>query len=121
LCSQVTGRPTRKIIEGSIMDDFCYSLRGEIQRDHAAALRADLRMFIAVSEKNLLIDCARLTAIDPAVLAVLCETHRDLECVGRHMRITNPSHRTRRAFEVSGLGDVLVGSAPNDGALATAS
>jgi anti-anti-sigma factor len=89
------------------MIDFRYSLRGDVDLSAAPVIRADLQMFIAVSEKHLLVDCTQLTFIDSAGITVLLETHRDLEAVGRHMLITNVPRRSRRAFDAFGLTDLM--------------
>src|SRR3954449_10791965 len=98
------------------MTDFRYSLRGDIDLSAAPVLRADLQMFIAASDKHLLLDCTQLTFIDSAGVAVILEAHRDLEADGRHMLIANVPRASRRAFEGFGLADLMTyHRTPDDG------
>src|SRR3954452_3661601 len=89
------------------MTDFRYPLHGDVDLATAPAARTDLQAFVALSTKHLLVDCTHLTFIDSTGIAVLLETHRDLEVEGRYMLICNVPSGPRRVFEILGLGDLL--------------
>jgi anti-anti-sigma factor len=97
------------------MNDFRYSLRGDIDVAAAPVLRADLKLFVTVSDKNLLIDCGDMSYIDAAPIAVLLETQRDLQAVGRRLRVVNAKYWARRTFELFGLSDLLSEDPSNGG------
>ena len=89
------------------MSEQRYCLRGELDLEDAAQLRADLMAIIARDDAHLLIDCAHLTFIDSTGVAVLLEANRELEADGRHMLIANVPEGPRRVFEVLRLTDLF--------------
>ena len=84
-----------------------YYIRRELDLATAAQVRADLQLVVAGSDAHLLIDCTHLTFIDSTGIALLLETHRDLEERDRYMLVANVPQRCRRVFDVLGLTDLL--------------
>jgi anti-anti-sigma factor len=89
------------------MSEYRIHAYGEIDTATAPQLREDLQLAIRLHFSHVLVDCAGLTFIDSAGIAVLLEAHRALEAQGRHMLVTNVGRTPERVFEVLGLTDLL--------------
>jgi anti-sigma B factor antagonist len=89
------------------MSEYRIHAYGEIDTATAPQLREDLQLAIRLHVSHVLVDCAGLTFIDSAGIAVLLEAHGTLEAQGRHLLVTNVGRAPMRAFEVLGLTDLL--------------
>ena len=86
---------------------FVFCVEGAIDLSTAAELQVDLDEAIGCHEGDLVVDCGGLTFIDSRGLAVLVETQRTLDALGRELRVVNVDYTIERLFAVMGLREVL--------------
>jgi anti-sigma B factor antagonist len=102
------------------MAERLFYLRGEIDVFTAPALHSELGDAIAFNDADLLVDCGELTFIDSSGLAVLVACQRNLQVLGRQLRIANATKATERVMQVAGLTGMLrVNDASDSGEEAT--
>jgi anti-anti-sigma factor len=82
-------------------------LRGDVDCNTVAEVRAQLLTAVALGRTHLVVDCSGLTFIDSTGVVVLLEAKRELDRYGRHMTIVNVSTGPRRVFQLLGLTDLL--------------
>jgi anti-sigma B factor antagonist len=80
-------------------------LRGDVDIDTVAEVRAQLLAAVARNGADVVVDCSGLSFIDSTGVTVLLETNRELERYGRHLTIVNVLPGPRRVFELLGVAD----------------
>jgi anti-anti-sigma factor len=82
------------------MAERLFYLRGEIDAFTAPSLHAALGDAIAFNDADLLVDCGDLT-FDSSGLAVLVACQRNLQVLGRQLRIANATDAIERVMRVA--------------------
>lgn len=80
---------------------------GDIDAYTAPQLRSQLHQASGGDELLLVVDLSGVTFIDSAGLGALVGAHRRMREAGGRMRIVRPPALVARAFELTGLDDVL--------------
>jgi anti-anti-sigma factor len=75
------------------------SVDGEVSAASGDTLTAALRAAVASPERELWIDLAGVTAIDPAAVTVLLAAHRELASDHRSLAVICPPGRVRAALD----------------------
>jgi len=81
--------------------------RGDVDAYTAPGLRAQLHEATAGEAGLVVVDLAEITFIDSAGLGALVGAHRRMRETGGRLRIVRPPPLVARAFELTGLDEVL--------------
>src|SRR3954454_9812980 len=82
-------------------------IHGEIDYAVAGYLGETLSALIDAIDDDVVLECAAVTFIDSAGIAVFVKAQRLLQARGRVLRVENLNDRCRRTFEIVGLDEVL--------------
>jgi anti-sigma B factor antagonist len=82
-------------------------VRGEIDLTESGELRAVLADACAGPHRAVVVDLSRVTYIGSSGMGVLAQLSHEMAVAGRSLQLTGCSPRLRRAFEVTGLDQVL--------------
>ena len=82
-------------------------VRGEIDLTESGELRAVLADACAGPHDRIVIDLSGVGFMGSSGMGVLAQQSHELDASGRHLQITGCPTRIRRAFEVTGLDQVL--------------
>jgi anti-sigma B factor antagonist len=83
------------------------SLEGDLNLHCAQELLTELEREVGTGSGDLVVDLARVPAVDSTILGVLVVVQRRLQAVGRSLSVVAPRPGTRRAFEVTALDRTL--------------
>lgn len=83
------------------------SIAGEVDLFRAAELEAGLARLADRDATLVVVDCSGAAFVDSVVLAVLMRALKRIEAAGGELVIVSDDPRVRRAFEISGLDQVL--------------
>jgi anti-sigma B factor antagonist len=92
--------------------------KGDVDAYTAPGLRAQLHEATGGAEELVVVDLAEITFIDSAGLGALVGAHRRMREAGGRLRIVRPPALVARAFELTGLHEVLDLTDDRDQALA---
>lgn len=81
--------------------------RGDVDAYTAPGLRTQLHELTGGEEQLVVVDLAEITFIDSAGLGTLVGAHRRMREAGGRLRIVRPPALVARAFELTGLDEVL--------------
>ena len=82
-------------------------VRGEIDLTESGELRAVLGDACAGPHQTVVVDLSLVTFMGSSGMGVLAQQSHDLEADGRHLQLSGCPTKLRRAFEVTGLDQVL--------------
>ena len=82
-------------------------VRGEIDLIESGELRAVLADACAGSHRTVIVDLTQVGFMGSSGMGVLARQSHELETAGRHLQLTGCPERLRRAFQVTGLDQVL--------------
>ena len=82
-------------------------VRGEIDLTESGELRAVLADACAGPHPTVIVDLTQVGFMGSSGMGVLAQQSHELDSDGRHLQLTACPPRLRRAFEVTGLDQVL--------------
>ena len=82
-------------------------VRGEVDLTESGELRAVLADACAGPHPTVIVDLTEVGFMGSSGMGVLTQQSHDLEASGRRLQVTGCPARLRRAFEVTGLDQVL--------------
>ena len=82
-------------------------LTGELDGATAPLLRESFLEVAEGLEGNLVVEISGLTFVDSSGLTLLITEHKNLQANGSSLIIRSPTPMARRAFEITGLHDIL--------------
>jgi anti-anti-sigma factor len=82
-------------------------VRGDVDLVEAGELRAVLTDACSGRHRVVLVDLSGVRFMSSSGLGVLAHQSHELEATGRHLQVCGCPPRLRRAFEVTGLDQVL--------------
>jgi anti-sigma B factor antagonist len=100
----------RRIERGSLTvlsESHVITLTGEMDGSSAKALEEELLRLEATGAERIVLDLSRLQFIESTGLAVILRAHRRTEKNRHSLSIVRPQGQVGRAFELSGLDEVL--------------
>ncbi len=84
-----------------------FPISGDVDLATAPDLQAKLYVLIALTDDDIVLDCAGLNFIDSTGIRLVVNAQNELAAVGRRCVVENVSDRCRQPFEVLGLTDRL--------------
>ena len=82
-------------------------VRGEVDLTESGELRAVLADACAGPHPTVIVDLTAVGFMGSSGMGVLARQSHELETAGRHLQLTGCPERLRRAFQVTGLDQVL--------------
>ena len=99
--------PILEISLSHLEDRTLVVLAGELDDSTAPALRAELLAATEHIRGDFVLDIGMLTFLDSTGLGLLVSLHKKIQALGSKLVIFAPTQMARRAFEITGLTEVL--------------
>ena len=80
---------------------------GDLDLETAPRLLAGAEPHLVAADEGLIIDLSALTFIDSSGLSALIRINQRVSAIGRRLTIITPAPQVAKAFEITGLDQVL--------------